>query len=253
MKARIALPVFLLSVILLLPGCAPDGEDLPLGAGQTPQTFEKEIRKTLRLNYLLYLPPKYGDSKEKWPLMLFLHGAGEKGPDLNKVTVHGPPKLVAKEGKTFPFVIVSPQCPEERGWTDELQLEALDGLLNDVVSRYRVDKDRIYVTGLSMGGFATWALAFRYPDRFAALAPICGRGNPAKVDRIKHVPVWVFHGAKDGLVPLRDSQVMVDALKQLGGNVKFTVYPEADHDSWTETYNNPAFYEWLLAQCRGAQ
>jgi len=250
---RMAVPVLIVAAALLLPGCAPERESSPLGAGQTPQRFEKEVRKTLRLNYLLYLPPQYGNSKEQWPLMLFLHGAGEKGDDLEKVTVHGPPKLVAKEGKTFPFVIASPQCPDENSWTDELRLDALDGMLNELVSRYRIDKDRIYVTGLSMGGFATWALAFRYPDRFAAIAPICGRGNPAKVDRIKHLPVWVFHGGKDPAVPLNNSQVMVDALKKLGSNVKFTVYPEAGHDSWTETYNNPAFYEWLLQQRRGAQ
>lgn len=249
MRLRVAaLPLVMLA---LLSGCTPDDERPPANAGQTPQSFEKEIKKTLRLKYLLYLPPQYETSKEKWPLMLFLHGAGERGDDIEKVKVHGPPKLIAKEGKTFPFVVVSPQCPENGGWPGELQLDALDGLLDDIVSRYRVDKDRIYLTGLSMGGFGTWQLAFRYPDRFAALAPICGRGDPKKVERLKHVPVWVFHGAKDKAVPLKDSQEMVDALKKAGAEPKFTVYPNADHDSWTATYNAPAFYEWLLAQRRG--
>ncbi|MCY3019333.1 MAG: prolyl oligopeptidase family serine peptidase [Planctomycetota bacterium] len=251
MKLRIAVPV-LLVVVVYIAGCTPVDEREPQAAGQSAQSFEKEIKKTVRLNYLLYLPPGHQDAKAKWPLMLFLHGAGERGSDLEKVKVHGPPKLIAKEGKTFPFVIVSPQCPEDGWWPGELQLDALDGLLDDVVSRYRIDKDRIYVTGLSMGGFGTWQLAFRYPGRFAALAPICGRGDPKKVDRIKHVPVWVFHGAKDKTVPLKDSQEMVDALKKAGADPKFTVYPDADHDSWTATYNDPAFYEWLLAQRRGA-
>jgi len=255
MELRIAVLTFLVPAALLIPGCTQvdctqTEQVSPADTGQTAHTFEKEVRKTVRLHYLLYLPPKYQDTKEKWPLMLFLHGAGERGPDLEKLTVHGPPKLIAKEGKTFPFVVVSPQCPEDGSWSSELQLDALDGLLDDILSRYRIDKDRVYLTGLSMGGFGTWGLAFRHPDKFAALAPICGRGNPAKADRIKHVPVWVFHGAKDRAVPPKDSQDMVDALKKLGANVKFTLYPNAEHDSWTETYNNPEFYAWLLQQRR---
>ena len=251
MRLRLVMPVFPLLVVLFSPGCTPVDDRPPLEPGQSAQSFEKEIKKTLRLKYLLYLPPQYRDSKEKWPLMLFLHGAGERGEDIEKVKVHGPPKLIAKEGKDFPFIIVSPQCPDDGWWPGELQLDALDGLLDDMVTRYRVDKDRIYVTGLSMGGFGTWQLAFRHPDRFAAIAPICGRGDPKKADRVKHLPAWVFHGAKDKTVPLKDSQDMVDALTKLGGNVKFTVYPNADHDSWTATYKDPAFYDWLLQHRRG--
>ncbi|MGD0091271.1 MAG: prolyl oligopeptidase family serine peptidase [Planctomycetota bacterium] len=251
MKLRSAVPVFFLSAALLIPGCTQVEESSPPNPGQTPQTFEKEIRLTLRLQYLLYLPAGYQDSKEKWPLMLFLHGAGERGADLEKVKVHGPPKLIAKEGKAFPFILVSPQCPDDGFWSSELQLEELNALLDDLVARYRIDPERIYLTGLSMGGFGTWSLACRYPGRFAALAPICGRGDPKKVERIKHVPVWVFHGAKDKTVPPKDSQDMVDALKKLGANVKFTLYPNADHDSWSETYHNLEFYEWLLQQRRG--
>lgn len=256
MKLRILAPAFVLFVVLL-PGCTPD-DDKPAASsgqasqgGQTAQAFQMEIKKTLRLKYLLYLPPQYDTSKEKWPLVLFLHGAGERGDDLNKVAVHGPPKLVAKEGKEFPFVLVSPQCPEDGFWSSELQLDALNGLLNDMVARYRIDKDRIYVTGLSMGGFGTWQLAFRYPDRFAALAPVCGRGDAKKAALIKDMPVWVFHGAKDKTVPPKDSKDMVDALTKAGADPKFTLYPNADHDSWTETYKNPEFYEWMLKQRRG--
>src|SRR5262249_12520812 len=117
---------------------------------------------------------------------------------------------------------------------------------------YRVDKDRIYVTGLSMGGYGTWALATAYPKRFAAIAPICGGGDPSEDKRLKDIPIWVFHRAQDRGVPLRASQAMVDAIKKAGGNPKFTVYEDADHDSWTETYNNPKLYEWLLKHKRKA-
>jgi predicted peptidase len=209
---------------------------------QKPAKLDTQVRVTL--DYLLYFPPDY-DQKEKWPLVLFLHGAGERGSDLNLVKTHGPPMLI-EQGKAFPFIIVSPQCPKDRSW----QPIELTALLDDVVARYKVDQDRIYVTGLSMGGFGTWALAAYTPDRFAAIVPICGGGESFWAKRITQLPVWVFHGAKDPGVPLRRSQELVDALTKNGGNVRFTVYPEAGHDSWTATYDNPKLYEWLLQQKR---
>lgn len=218
--------------------------DAPIGR-QSHQMLEKEITKTIRMPYLLYLPEDYEEGREKWPLMLFLHGAGERGDSLDLVKVHGPPKLVEK-GKQFPFILLSPQCPEEQWWS----IEALDALLSETCKRYRVDEDRVYVTGLSMGGYGTWAMALEYPDRFAAIAPICGGGNPLKVKSISHLPIWVFHGARDNAVDIKNSQDMVDALKKVGGNVKFTVYPDAGHDSWTETYDNPELYEWFLKHHR---
>jgi len=199
------------------------------------------------LKYLLYVPDAYNRTPTKWPLVLFLHGAGERGDDLELVKKHGPPKLIA-QGREFPAIIVSPQCPKDTWWTDHVA--ALEALLDEIVARYRVDEDRIYVTGLSMGGFGTWALAFDQPQRFAALGVICGRGDPAKAALLKHVPIWVFHGAKDQTVPLKDSQDMVEALQAAGGSPKFTVYPDAGHDSWTRTYEGPAFWEWLFAQRR---
>jgi len=125
-------------------------------------------------------------------------------------------------------------------------------LLDDIVERYRIDEERVYVTGLSMGGFGTWALAGASPERFAAIAPICGGGRRSDARRIAQakLPTWVFHGAKDRVVPFEESQHMVDILEKLGGDVKFTVYPKAQHDSWTETYNNPELYTWLLSQRR---
>jgi len=215
--------------------------------GQYAQTFETTVTKKVSLQYLLCIPEDYAKAKDPWPLVLFLHGAGERGSDIEKVKVHGPPKLAAG-GQALPFICVSPQCPQESWWTGEV--ESLKALLDDVAAKYNVDKNRVYVTGLSMGGFGTWSLAIDQPDRFAAIAPICGRGDPAKVAVLKDVPCWVFHGAKDKTVPLKSSEEMVEALKAAGGQPKFTVYPDAGHDSWTETYASEEFWTWLLAQRR---
>ena len=214
------------------------------GKVQEEKRFEKEITIKVKMNYLLFLPAGYEKSDKAWPLILFLHGAGESGDDLQKVKVHGPPKIVEKK-PDFPFILVSPQSPG-RGW-DAATLKAL---LDDVIARHRVDRDRIYLTGLSMGGFGSWSLAAAYPDLFAAVVPICGGGNPADAGRLKGLPIWVFHGAKDPVVPIARSVAMVKALKDAGSEVKFTVYPEAGHDSWTETYDNPELYKWLLEQKR---
>jgi predicted peptidase len=199
------------------------------------------------MDYLLCLPKDYAE-KDAWPLMLFLHGAGERGNDLDRVKVHGPPKLIAA-GKSFPMIVVSPQCPSRHWWRPN----ELNALLDEIIEKYKVDQDRIYVTGLSMGGFGTWTLAAYAPERFAALVPICGGGDAFSARRISHIPVWAFHGAKDSVVPLSASETMIEALKKAKGNVQFTVYPEADHDSWTETYNNPELYTWLLQQKRAAR
>ncbi|MBS4177852.1 alpha/beta fold hydrolase [Lederbergia citrea] len=210
--------------------------------------FQKEvsITKEVRLSYLLSLPADYEENKKKsYPLVLFLHGMGERGDDLNLVKLYGPPKLA--EEQDFPFILVSPQCPLSRYSTWHLYIDSLAALVDDIIERYRVDEQRVYVTGLSMGGYGTWELAIQYPSKFAAAVPICGGGSTEHIERIKEVPVWAFHGAKDDVVPLEESEIMVEALRGVGGNVKFTVYPEADHDSWTETYNNPDLYSWLLS------
>ncbi|MCC7425165.1 MAG: alpha/beta fold hydrolase [Planctomycetaceae bacterium] len=211
-------------------------------AEQKPATLDVQVR--VRMNYLLALPKDY-DKQEKWPLLLFLHGSGERGTDLNLVKKHGPPKLIAA-GKEFPFIVVSPQCPDEMQW----EPTELVALLDDLAKRYKVDPDRVCVTGLSMGGFGTWRLAAYAPQRFAAIAPVCGGGEIYWARRIAPIPVWAFHGAKDVGVPLARSQSMIDALVKEKATPKLTVYPEAGHDSWTETYNNPQFYEWLLEQRR---
>ena len=250
MKLHVTFSILSMTFVLIGAGCASQGKQLQVLKGQNPQSFTKEIRKIVKTNYLLYLSDEYPESKKEWPLILFLHGAGERGNDLEKIKTHGPPKLIENEGKKFSFVIVSPQCPEDDYWNSKHQIDTIIALLNEIVSRYRIDKDRIYVTGLSMGGHGTWSLALEFPDRFAAIAPICGRGDSEKAARICHLPVWNFHGAKDDIVPLKWSENMVDALKKAGGNVKFTVYPDAGHDSWTETYSNSELYDWFLRNRR---
>lgn len=210
---------------------------------QAQQTDEKFVLET---QYLLYLPDQYtADTATKWPLLIFLHGSGESGTDLNKVKVHGPPKLV-EQGKKFPFIVVSPQAPPRTGW----KVEILKAMLDDLKKRYRVDHDRVYLTGLSMGGFGTWNLSEKYPDEFAAIAPICGGGDAEQVWKLRHMPVLCFHGAKDDVVPPAASQKMIDALKEYNSNVRFTLYPDANHNSWDVTYNNDSLYSWLLAQKR---
>ena len=228
---------------LIAAGCASTSE-YPAAAGkQVPASFSGQITMQVKMNYLIYLPDGYDSGSEPWPLVLFLHGAGERGRDLELVTKHGPPKLVAA-GKAFPFILISPQCPDRVFWSSAV----LDALLEDIQDRYRVDASRIYVTGLSMGGGGTWDMAITYPQRFAAIAPICGWGDTLAVRALTKLPIWVFHGRKDPVVPVARSEELVRVLEANGGNVKFTVYPEAGHDSWTETYDNPELYRWMLAQ-----
>lgn len=192
-------------------------------------------------NYLLYLPDNYDKMKSQWPLLIFLHGAGERGKDLEKVKLHGPPKLI-ESGTSFPFIVLSPQCPEGTWW----EVDRLIQLFETIIQKYYIDHERIYLTGLSMGGFGTWAWAIEQPETFAAIAPICGGGDTSRVCVLKDLPVWVFHGRKDKVVPVERSESMVKALKECDGKVKLTIYPEATHDSWTETYNNPELYKWFL-------
>jgi predicted peptidase len=246
MKIYKIFPISIIVTILFIGGCKSTVNQTEVKTGQYEQSLEKEIKTTINVHYMLYIPEEYSTSEKEWPLILFLHGAGERGDDLSKVLVHGPPKLIAKENKKFPFVIVSPQCPERDSWSSKMQIATLNALLDEIVSKYRIDQKRIYVTGLSMGGFGTWTLAAAYPDRFAAIAPICGGGNPEDAEKIAHLPIWVFHGAKDQTVPIERSEEMVEALKKAGSQVKFTVYPEANHDSWTVTYENPELYDWFL-------
>ncbi len=234
MLRTISFEVILCSFILSMVGTSE--------ARQKEAKLDTQVQ--VNLNYLVYLPENY-DQKKSWPLVLFLHGAGERGENLEKVKVHGPPKLV-KQGKEFPFILISPQCPTG-GWWNPIELTAL---LDSVEGEYKVDKDREYLTGLSMGGYGTWSLVSHTPKRFAAIIPVCGAGIPYLVPTHSNVPTWVFHGEKDSVIPLARSEEMVKAYKSKKGSIQFTVYPETDHDSWTATYNNPEIYSWLLSNKR---
>ena len=207
-------------------------------AQQKPEQFN------ISVNYLLYLPQDYGkDTSKMWPLMVFLHGSGEAGSDIEKVKMHGPPKLI-EQGKQYPFIVVSPQAPQNEGWEPQVIIRMIKG----IQSKYKVDKERIYLTGLSMGGFGTWNIAEKFPSVFAAIAPVCGGGDTTQVMKLKHIPVWCFHGAKDDVVNPEQSYRMVRALKKFNSDVKLTVYPDAKHDSWVPAYNNDSLYTWMLQQ-----
>ncbi len=212
---------------------------------QTAHRFSDGVH-TLR--YLLYLPEGYEGGTERWPLVLFLHGSGERGDSLDRVKQHGPPRLV-EEGHAFPFILVSPQQPMGAWWS----VEALTALLDGVTAELRVDPDRVYVTGLSMGGYGALALAAAHPDRFAAILPVCGGGDPATAARFSHVPTWLFHGLRDDVVEPEQSERMFAALRAAGApEVGLTLYPDANHDAWTRTYANPDVYAWLLRHRRGS-
>ena len=192
-------------------------------------SVNKKAEIEINLQYLLYLPYNYHSTGEKFPLVIFLHGSGERGSDLEKVKMHGPPKLV-KNGKDFQFILIAPQCPEGKRWT-HLLLE-LSILIDEIQTQYKADRNRIYLTGLSMGGQGTWTLAMYQPKRFAAIAPICGWSDTFEVCKLKNLPIWVFHGAKDQVVPLSYSENIVEALRKCGAEkIKFTIYPDANHDS----------------------
>jgi predicted esterase len=202
------------------------------------------------IKHLLYLPPAYGKAPDQqWPLILFLHGKGERGDNLDQIKEAAlPSRLEYDNGfrRQFPAIVVAPQCPAGEWWsTNELA-----ALLDEVQAKYRVDPNRVYVTGLSMGGYGTWALATAFPDRFAAIAPVCGGGDPADLERLAHLPIWAFHGRKDDIVPYAESERMITALEALGADVKLTTYPNARHDAWTETYANPELYTWLFSHAR---
>ena len=192
------------------------------------------------LPHLLYEP----EGRDRaLPLVLFLHGAAETGVNLDRVKRHGPPKVVPRTPLPF-FRVISPQNPPGFHWVQ--LLDDLRALLEDAFERYPVDRTRVYLTGLSMGGYGAWYLASAYPELFAALVPVCGGGDPDEACNLKDIPTWAFHGAKDDVVPPSESVQMVEALEKCGGDVRLTLYPDLGHNSWTRTYNNMELYSWML-------
>jgi len=233
---------------LSVAGCATRQPSLPAGleAGkQKPFVIEDSPASPIGLMWVS-LPVGYAEAREPWPLLIFLHGSGERGNDLNKVLMHGPPKHAAA-GRAYPMVVVSPQLGEGRKW----EPAELHALLGELQSRFKVDPKRIYCTGLSLGGHGTWNWASSYPSDLAAVAPVCGYGDPTRVAAsMKQIPVRAYHGDQDQAVPLAKQQACVDALRAAGGNVSFTVYPGVGHDSWVQAYEDPELVPWLLAHKR---
>lgn len=245
---------------------------LSMYASAQTEAYEKHwfVNGADSLPYRLLLPKNY-DASKKYPLLLFLHGSGERGSDNEKQLVHGS-KLFLQDSVrlNYPAIIVFPQCTANSSWSNVASrmdsvtlkrsfefavdgaptksMELLLGLLSELEQKYKQDQKRRYVGGLSMGGMGTFELVRRKPKYFAAAVPICGGANPEIANRIKRPHWWVFHGAKDDVVPPESSQVMVDALKKVGADVKFTLYPNANHNSWDSAFAEKDLLPWLFSQ-----
>jgi len=231
-----------LFILLFIINCSLIGGDMPK---KLSKKFVSDITVNVSLDYNIYFPSDYNKSKDEYPLVIFLHGAGERGEDLNKVEIHGIPKLI-KNGKEFPFITVAPQCPAFQWWPEPLYVKALISLTEDIIGKYNVDINRVYATGLSMGGYGTLAIGRERPDLFAALIPVCGGMDMEGMERLKNIPIWLFHGDKDKVVPVENSQMIYDTLKPMNPKMKLTIYKGVNHNSWGLTYENDDIYDWLL-------
>jgi len=219
-----------------------------------------------KLNYRLMTPAGYStNDTTNYPLVLFLHGAGERGDDNLKTLVHATGDFAKAENRAkYPCFVLVPQCPNEKKWVevdwaiDHHEIPAEESislkLTRDVIAalqkEFRIDEQRRYVTGLSMGGYGTWDMIARTPKFFAAAAPVCGGADEATADRVTQLPIWAFHGDKDTAVKPERSRRMIAAIEKAGGKPKYTEYPGVGHDSWKPTYADPKFMEWLFAQKR---
>lgn len=232
-----------------------------LRAEYVPQVYTNAEGHTLK--YQIHVPEER-TPRQAIPLVLFLHGAGERGQDNQKQLKHAAPDLLAYSLAHEPAIILVPQCPKrqqwvEVAWTNETHimppapsrpLSLAMELLQHVRREQLVDDTRIYVAGISMGGFGTWDLLQRNPRMFAAAIPVCGGGDPAFAQTLKKIPIWVFHGALDEIVDPNRSREMVKALEEVGGHIKYTEYPDAKHDAWTATFSNDEVLKWLFDQRR---
>lgn len=207
--------------------------------------FLTRVELEVASRYLLYLPEGH-DARDDWPLVVFLHGSGERGNDLDLVRKHGLPRLL-DEGLKFPAVVLAPQCPDGQHWTQ--QMLTVGALIDDVAANHRVDRARIVATGLSLGGAGCYELVGLYPDKIAAVAPICGPWTWLFVtEETARIPTWVFHGDADDVVPIEESQRLVDEIRNRGGDPRFTFYPGVGHNSWDAAYSEPELLEWLVSQ-----
>ena len=211
--------------------------------------YKSNTVQNITLKYLVYLPADYESSKGNYPLTLFLHGVGERGNNLDDLKRHGIPKCI-ESGKEFPFIVIAPQCPEGVWWSYRDYIFSLTALTRMIIKKYRVDSDRVYGTGLSMGGFGVLAMAIQDPDLFSAIVPICGGADINKLQRLSNLPIWLFHGLKDDVCPVESSILIYKILKKVNLNIKLKVYDNLEHDSWTKTYENNDVYEWLMSHTK---
>ena len=195
-------------------------------------------------SYVKYLPKDY-DENQKYPLVFFLHGAGERGDDLDIGSRHGFMEHVREDGAEYPFIFVAPQCPYDKYWG--CYTESLLAFLDHICNTLPVDRDRVYLTGLSMGGTGTWMLAMAEPERFAAIAPICGSGIYWYGEALKNVPVMVYHGDCDETVPIQNSMEMIKSINRHGGNAEIKILYGVGHNAWDAAYAGDELYTWLLS------
>jgi predicted peptidase len=216
-------------------------------AGDKKTGFIRKVHKgkDSDAKYIVFVPPDYKGDKE-YPVILFLHGAGSTGDDGEKQIKGGLAKAIRDKKQDFPFIVLFPQA-HQKGWgaKGESAKRAL-AILEEVQKDYKTDKKRVYLTGLSMGGFGTWSLAAAYPERWAAIAPICGGGDPNTAAKIKDIPCWCFHGDADPTVKVERSREMIKALKDAGGSPRYDEYPDVKHNSWDKAYATAELYTWFL-------
>ena len=245
-----SVPVFpkmaLLIISVSLAGLSldPVRAQSPAAGKQVEQVFQSD--GGVEVPYLLYLPDNYAPGKEKLPLVLFLHGRGESNGPLKIVAAWGPPQMAAR-GDKLPFIVVSPQCPKEDSWSSPTQQARLLQLLDAMIAKYNADTDHIYLTGLSMGGSGSWRMAADNPKRFAAVVPICGRGEPNDAAKLSRLPIWVFVGDQDRV--FENNSQMVEALRKAGSqSVRLTTLENIGHNSWSAAYASPDLYDWMKKQ-----
>ena len=238
---RYCIPVT--AALFLAAGCLVGG----CSAQGRLESGSRELHLEETLEYYLYYPPGYDRSTEYYGILLFLHGGGESGRNLEVLREYGPPKML-EDGTEFPFLILAPQNPYEKQWWN---VRAVKQLLDAVVEANRIDPDRIYLTGLSRGGSASWEMAVQYPETFAALVVVCGMAPVPYASWIdKNLPIRVFHGTEDPVIPFSESRDMVEALQALGYNAELTPYEGVGHNAWDRAYNTPGLFEWIAAQSR---
>ncbi len=212
------------------------------------------IQKSLDLEgetyrYAVYVPADYSPQR-RWPVVVFLNGAGERGVDGVRQTEVGLGPVIRAHPERFPCLVVMPQCRPDVTWRDQSMTALAMACLSATEADYAVDPDRVTLTGLSLGGFGTWWMGAMYPDRFCALAPVCGGGDPDNADKLARTPIWCYHGEADPVVPVERSREMVEAVRAAGGDVRYTELPGVGHNSWDDAYGNPEYVAWMLAQRR---